>query len=99
MNFSLEPRLCTEIIKNTLDTDGGDCLFLSKVTKDFKQTFNFSQANLIKSIHSRKSRCLLESATISHSSHAIKQHPSIFHILPFLVNIILWKNDSEIDYE
>ena len=43
--------------------------------KDFKLTFNLSQATLNKQILRRITRWLLESATISHSNHTIKQRP------------------------
>ena len=51
---------------------------------EFKHTFNFSQATLIKLIHNR----LLESEVIS-KTNDIGQRPEIYPISPFLANI--WK--------
>ena len=58
-------------------------------TLDFKHTFNFSQATLIKFVHFRKSHQLLEYAIIFHSNHTIKHCPGFFHFSPNLADIIL----------
>ena len=49
----------------------------------FKRAFNFSRTFLIKLIHCRKSRRLLETAIIFHSSQIIKQRSSVFYISPY----------------
>ena len=64
---------------------------------DFKHTFNFSQATLIKPILCRNSCHLFESTIILHSNHTIKQHLGFFHISPCLTNIILQENNNKID--
>ena len=63
---------------------------------DFKNTFNFSQATLIKPIPCWNSS-LFESVIISHSNNAIKQCPGFLHISLCQANIILQENNIEID--
>ena len=51
---------------------------------DLKHTFNFSQITLIKFIHYKKCRSLLESAVISKTNH-LKQWPRLYKISPYLL--------------
>ena len=62
---------------------------------DLKHTFIFSLATLIKPIHRKKSRRLLESAVFFKTKH-IKQHPGFFQFSPYLADIILHENDIKI---
>ena len=64
---------------------------------DFKDTFNFSQATLIKPIHCKKSNRLLESTIISHSKHIIKQRHDFNQISLYLADIILHEINIEIE--
>ena len=50
---------------------------LSFQVLELKQTFNFSQAVLIKPIHCKKSQRLLESMDISKTNH-VEQHPGFY---------------------
>ena len=60
---------------------------------DFKHTFDLSQATLIKRLHCKKSRRLLESAIISHSKRIIKQRSGFDQISPYFADIILRANN------
>ena len=63
---------------------------------DLKHIFNFSQASLIKSINCKNSRRQLESAVISRSKH-IKQRLGFYQISPYLADIILRENNTEVE--
>ena len=62
---------------------------------DFKHTFNFPQATLIKPIYCKNSSRLLESAVISQSKD-IKQWATFYQISPNQTDIILRENNIEI---
>ena len=63
---------------------------------ELKHTFNFSQVTLIKYIHYKKSRRLLESAVVYKPNYT-KQRPGFYQILPFLAIMILNENKIKIE--
>ena len=63
---------------------------------DFKHTFNFFQATLIKAVDRKKSSQQLESASISHFKHIIKPCFGFYQISSDLADIILHGNNREI---
>ena len=56
----------------------------------------FSQTTLIKPIHCKKSRRLIESTIISKTNH-IKQHPGFYHTSLNLANILQHENNIKIE--
>ena len=66
---NLEKRIYEH--KQSIKTNDDSNTFVSHML-ELKQTFNFSRATLIKPIHCKKSRRLLESAVISKTNHIKK---------------------------
>ena len=65
---------------------------------EHEHTINFSRATLIKLIHYKTSRRLLETAGISKTNH-IRLRPGFYQISPYLANIILHENNIKIESE
>ena len=61
---------------------------------DLKDTFNFSQAALMKPLHCKNSHWLPESAFIS-QFNPFKQQSGFYQISPYLADIILRENNTK----